>query len=159
MKILLIAAALALPCAAMAQGACSKADAAKAEKAVERVVSWPQLHKAFKDFRQCDEGPVDELFTETFIRLLVDWKNVEQLGAAAQDGEFKQFMFKHLKSPAAADDLPSVYSRVKTSCPSAQQALCTELADVAKPSGGRKDAPMEALEPLKPIGPKAAPGK
>ena len=151
-----LACVLALsPALAAAQGSCSKADAGKAEKAIDRVSTWPQMHKAFKDFRQCDDGQVSELYTETFIRLLVDWKNVDQLVDASKDAEFKAFMFKHLQSPAAADDAGSVYSRAKANCPSGHKDFCDELAGVTKPAG--KAAPaqaMQPLQPLQPIGPK-----
>src|SRR5690348_4641095 len=42
--------------------ACSKADAAAAEKAIDRVVTWPQMQKAWQDYRHCDTGNVDDQF-------------------------------------------------------------------------------------------------
>jgi hypothetical protein len=153
MKTFVLAAVLAAtPLVALAQGSCSKADATRAEKSIERVSTWPQMHKTYKDFKQCDSGTVEEVYTESLIRLLVDWKNVDQLVAASQDADFKEFMYKHLRSPSAADDLESVYSRAKASCPSAHQAFCVELADVVKTANGKAAG-------MKPIGPKAPAGK
>lgn len=130
--------ALAMPAAVLAQGACSKADAAKAEKAIERVANWPQMTKAWQDFNRCDAGSVDEMYTETLIRLIVDWKNVDAFEAAMKDAGFKAFVHKHLKSPAAKDDLDSVYSRAKASCPAKNEAFCAELAEFAKASNAAK---------------------
>ena len=135
MKIAPLAAclALALPAAALAQAsACPKPEAAKAEKAIERVSTWPQMVKAFQDFKQCDTGTVDELYTESLIRLLVEWKNVELLAGAWKDPAFKEFAVKHLRSPQAKDDLETVYSRAKASCSPLLEVFCNELADIVK---------------------------
>lgn len=127
-------AAAALPAAAQNKP-CTKADHAAAEKAVDRVLTWGQLHKTFQDFRHCDSGPVDELFTDAVLRLTVEWKNVGAFAEAMQaDAAFKAFVFKHLRSPAAKEDLESVYSRAKASCPPKQESFCAELAEVAKPA-------------------------
>lgn len=135
MKIARLAACLALavlPVAVQAQTACPKAEATKAEKAIERVSTWPQMVKVFQDFKQCDTGTVDELYTESLIRLLVEWKNVEQLAGAWRDPAFKEFAVKHLKSPQAKDDLETVYSRAKASCSPLLETFCNELADIVK---------------------------
>lgn len=120
--------------AALAQDRpCSKAEGANAEKAIDRVSSWAQLQKAFKDFRHCDALPaVADLYSETVVRLVVDWKNVDAFVAEMQSAPFKAFVIEHLKRPVAKDDLDSVYSRVKASCPSKHEAFCAELAEVVK---------------------------
>lgn len=127
---------LAAGLAALAQDKpCGPADVAAAEKAVDNIVSWAQLHSTFRDFRHCDRGAVDELFTDAVLRLTVEWKNVDDFAdAMRKDAAFKAFVFKHLGSPAARDDLESVYSRAKASCPPNQAAFCEELAEVAKPA-------------------------
>jgi len=119
---------------AQAQKACSKADAAAAEKAIDRVVSYGQLHKAFKDFAHCDSGPVEDLYTDAILRLMVEWKNVETVVWDMQkDPEYKAFVHRHLLSPAAKDDRSSVHSRAKLSCPPLQDAFCGELVELLKP--------------------------
>jgi hypothetical protein len=136
-KTLALLLALAFPAVAFAQAPCSKADAAKAEKAVDRISTWPQMQKAFKEFGHCDAGPVDDVFTESLIRLIVEWKNVDAFAACMQDAGFKAFVMKHLRSPAAKDDLDSVYSRAKASCPAKQETLCAELAEAAKAASAK----------------------
>ena len=132
-RLVLAAIIATLPLAVCAQDkACSKADAQRAAKAVERVNNWGQLQKAYQDFRHCDSGPVSEAFTETFVRLLVEWKDVDAIAASQQDAGFKGFMEKHLKDPAAKDDLDSIYSRAKSSCPAKHEAFCAQLADFTK---------------------------
>ena len=90
---------------------CTKAEAAAAEKAIERVVNWPLLQKAVRDFGHCDAGPIDEAYTDALLRLAVAWKDVDAFASAFKDAEFKQFVVRHLQSPEAKDDLESVYSR------------------------------------------------
>lgn len=131
-RVAIAAVALAAAPLAAQERPCSKADAANAQKAVDRVSTWPQLQKAFKDFRHCDSGPVAELYTETLVRLAVEWKQVDAFAAAMQDAEFKAFAHRHLKSPEAKDDLDSVYSRAKASCPAKHEAFCAELAEFVK---------------------------
>jgi hypothetical protein len=114
--------------------ACSKADEAAAAKAVDRVVTWPQLHKAWADYRHCDAGANDEAFTDAVLRMLVEWKNPEALAEAMnKEPEYAAFVVRHLKSPAAKDDRESVYSRAKASCPSKLGAFCEKIAEASKP--------------------------
>ena len=120
--------------AAAQQKSCSAAEAAAAEKSIDRVMGWSALHKAWQDFRHCDSGPVDELFTDAILRLTVDWKNVEAFAADVQkDAAYKQFVYRHLRSPAAKDDQEAIYSRAKKSCPASIDGFCADLAEVVKP--------------------------
>jgi hypothetical protein len=126
--------ALAAPAALAQARPCSKADAAAAEKAIERVVTWEQLQKAWQDYRHCDSGPIDEAYTDAMMRLMVDWKKPEALAAAMdRDAEYAAFILKHIKSPAAKDDRESVYSRAKSSCPPNLNAFCDKIAEASKP--------------------------
>ncbi|HZZ93348.1 MAG TPA: hypothetical protein VFE23_12360 [Usitatibacter sp.] len=114
-----------------ADRACSKADAANAQKAIDRVMTWPQLRKAYQDFGQCDSGDAAEGFSDALLRLLVDWQDVPALASSMSDPAFKQFVLGHLRG-ASKEDRDAVYSRAKASCPPAQQAFCGEIADAAK---------------------------
>ena len=126
--------ALALALPALAQDRpCPKNEAQRAEKAIERVVNWQQLHKAFQDYGHCDQGAIDDLFTDTMLRLMVEWRNVEGLAGPMQsDPRYKTFIQRHLLSPMAKPDHPSVYSRAKASCPAGLEAFCAEVAELVK---------------------------
>lgn len=133
-RALLVAGVLAVCAPAHAQNKpCSKADGANAEKAIERAVNWPQLAKAYRDWRHCDgNAAVADLYSESLVRLIVDWKNVDAFVAEMSNPEFKAFALEHLKRPIAKDDLESVYARAKAECPAKHAAFCAELADFAK---------------------------
>lgn len=120
--------------AAAAEKPCSNADAANAQKILDRSSTWGQMHKAWQDFRHCDANPTPDQFTDALMRLIVDWKHVDAFAAILQkDAQFKQFVHARLASPAAKDDLDDVYARAKSSCPKGLDAFCTELADAARP--------------------------
>jgi hypothetical protein len=120
-------------CAAHAQKTCSTAESAAAEKALDRVVGWDQMYKTWKDYQHCDTALAEDNFTDAFMRLAVEWKNVDQFEKVYRaDPLFKAFVHKHMRSMSAKDDLKSLYSRVKQSCPPKNDAFCAELAEVAK---------------------------
>jgi hypothetical protein len=130
-----VAACLAFNAAQAADKPCTKSDTANAEKAIDRVLNWPQLQKVWQDFRHCDAAAVGDLYTDALMRLMVDWKNMEALAAAMQkDAQFKDFVYAHLKSPAAKDDLAMVYSRARTGCPKGMDEFCADLADAVRPA-------------------------
>jgi hypothetical protein len=151
-RAVLACAALAAATPALAQKECGKADAAAAEKAVERVVNYAGLNKAWKDYRHCDAGTVDELFTDAILRLMVAWKDVDTIAwDVQQDPEYKKFIHAHLSSPAAKEDRQSIFSRAKASCPLTQGAFCAELIEVVK-SPPKADL-LAALPTLTPSAP------
>jgi hypothetical protein len=129
------ASCLALHAAQAADKPCSKADAANAEKAVDKVLNWPQLHKAWQDYRHCDTGTVADNYTDALMRMMVDWKGMDSLATAMhKDAQYKEFIYAHMKSPAAKDDHAMVYSRARTGCPKGLDEFCAELADTVKPA-------------------------
>lgn len=123
--------ALAACVPALAQKTCSKADAAKAEKAVDMVSDFKQLAKAWGDWKQCDEGTVADVFTDSLFRLLVDWKGVDALASTMQaNTDYADWVTRRIKY-APKDDRNAVYSRAKTGCPAKLDGFCTTLADAA----------------------------
>lgn len=132
---------------------CSAAEAASAEKTIDRVVTWGQLHKAYLDYRHCDKDNVGEVYTDALLRLTVEWKNVNAMAdAMGKDAGFKEFVRAHLQSPAAKDDRDSVYSRTKNQCPKGLDTFCTELGSVVRASAAAPSDPgMQPIEMMKPI--------
>jgi hypothetical protein len=130
---------------------CSKADAANAEKALDRVVNWQGMQKAWQDYGHCDTGPVGEAFTEALLRLTVAWQNVDALAKAMNDPKYKEFVIAHLRSPEAKGDYDAIYSRTKANCPKNLDGFCTDLREALKPaSAAEPDKPLD-LQPLKPL--------
>jgi hypothetical protein len=150
---LVLACAVAIGTPAHAQKACSKADAAAAEKALERVVSWQALRKTYADYKHCDTEKVEDQFTDALMRLLVGWKNIDAVAADyGKDADYKAWITKHLMSEAAKDDREDVYSLAKKNCPKGQEAFCSGLADTVRPAKGEPLKPFN-LDPLPKIKP------
>ena len=155
-----VACVLAASMPALAQKTCSKADEANAEKAIDRVVNWQGLHKAYQDYGHCGTDAVNETFTDALLRLMLQWKDVDTLAASVdKDAGYKKWMHARLLSPAAKDDRDNVYARAKKDCPGKHAAFCSELADVVKTTGGGSgkapsSAPSDALnfDTIKPLG-------
>jgi len=141
----------AAACVQAADKPCTKADAAAAEKAIDKVVTWQQLHKAWLDWRHCDgEAAVSDIFTDALLRLAVAWKNVDGLaGPMKAEPQYRDFVYAHLKSDAAKDDREAVYSRAKKDCPSGMDAFCGDMADTVKAAMEADDAKKAAAAPKK----------
>jgi len=142
----LLAAALG---AAAQDKACAPADEKKAEQAIDRVVNWDLLYRAWQDYKHCDKGSVDESFTEALMRLIVDWKQVDVF-AKQVDGnrDYRDFVHKHINSPAAKGDVDAIYSRAKMNCPKGLDNFCKDIAMTAKPFAGMElTAPTPAAAP------------
>lgn len=158
LRIVVSLVALLLASIAQAQKPCTKADAAGAEKAIERVISWGQLQKAWQDYKHCDAGPIGDQFTEALLRLIVDWKDMPNFAATYEkDAQYKEFVLRHLNSPAAEDDLEAIYSRSKANCPPKLDRFCAEMAEVARPASPAKAAPAPAPAAAPPPAPAPAP--
>ena len=113
--------------------ACTPAQSAAADKALDRVVNWELMYKTWQDYGHCDSGALEDVFTDALMRLAVEWKNVDQFARRYQgDAKFKAFVDKHIRSPGAQEDAKSLYSRAKQSCPAKLDAFCAELAEVTK---------------------------
>lgn len=111
--------------------ACTKSDAAKAEKAIDMVTDFKQLERAWKDWKHCDEGTVAEVYNDAVMRLLVDWKGVDVLAASMQsNAEYGDWLVRRIKL-ATREDRTAVFSRAKTGCPANLDAFCARLADAA----------------------------
>jgi len=158
MKILLVLLVFAA-CGAFAQDKeCKPADNTNAQKSVDRVVNWDQLYRAYQDYRHCDKGETEDLFTDALLRVVVEWKHVERLQQQMEkDKDYRTFVLRHLASPAALGDQESIYSRAKMSCPKGSDDFCKEIATTVKPMSAVKTqaAPGAAATPGAPATPAA----
>ena len=149
--------ALAIAClvasfpAAAQDKACSKGDAAKAEKTVDNVTSFAQLHKAWQDWKHCDTGTVAEVYTDAVFRLLVDWKGMDGLASTTNaSADYKKWVLARVKT-GSKEDRAAIFSRAKTSCPRGQDALCADLIAAATDESQKTSAPAPDTSTLAPL--------
>lgn len=129
-----LATALALAAASAAAAKdCGSAESQAAEKALDNVVNWDLMYRAFKQYGHCDNALTEDTFTDAFMRVAVSWQQVEKFAEKYQsDPQYKAFVHRRMKSLSAKEDVKSVYSRAKTNCPPKLDAFCAEIAEVAK---------------------------
>lgn len=150
----LVSLCLAFASPAIAQKPCSKADAAAAEKAIDRVVSWGTMHKTWKDYGHCDSGQAAELFTEALLRMIVgSWPKIAELEPTFNnDVPYREWILARLGSGGLPKgDLDDVHDLTQNNCPKSQKRLCDALHEAAEKGQG-KGAPAP-----KPAAPAAAP--
>ena len=135
--------------ASAADKPCSRADIGNAARAIDKIVTWSQLRKAYTDFRHCDSGDIADQYTDALMRLFVDWKGVEEFAAAAKgDPDYMKFFIAHLQSPAAKDDRDTVYARAKRECPKSFDDFCAQVADAAHGGSGNATGGDIGIQPL-----------
>ena len=147
-------AALFLLAFATAAGAadkpCSKADAANAEKAIDRVVSWGTMHKTWKDYGHCDTGQAGELFTEALLRMIVgSWPKIGELESTfTNDIPYREWILARLSSGALPKgDRDDVHDLTQNNCPKSQKRLCEALHEAAEKGQGKGAPPPKPAAP------------
>jgi hypothetical protein len=148
---------LTLAGSAAAQKACSKADEANAQKAIDRVSNFATLNATWKSFRHCDSGAVAGEFTDAILRLVIDWKGVNQLADQMKEADYNTFILNHLKSPEAKADAPDVYSRARANCPKGLENWCKDIADAVKEPTAASKGPDPLLPTPMALPPMRAP--
>ena len=136
----LLALCLAFAAPAIAQKPCSKADAANAEKAIDRVLTWPAMHKAWKDFGHCDTGQVAELYTEALLRLIVgNWPKLGELEPSfTNDLAYREWILKRVaEGGLPKGDLDDVHDLTQNSCPKNLKRLCEPMHEAAEKAQGK----------------------
>lgn len=149
----------AAPLAQATHKPCSKADAAAAEKAVEKILDWKTLHKTWSDYHHCDTGKVAESFTDAVLRLMIgSWKSVAGLASDwRSDTAYREFLTKRLQAKEAEADREDIFSLAKASCPKGQEAFCKEIAEVVTEPPAKSAAPAPAPAPAATPAPPATP--
>lgn len=108
---------------------CTKLDGYAAEEVAGYIDSWKNMHFAFKEFNQCDDGSVAEGFSEADARLMADhWSNLsEGLTFLRTDSPFERFVIRHLDETVANADLVKIDQLARTACPVAAKNFCAEV--------------------------------
>jgi hypothetical protein len=115
---------------------CTELDGYAAEKVASYIDSWKDMHFAFQEFRQCDDGGVAEGFSEADARLMSDhWSNLSDgLAFLRTDPSFKRFVISHLDETDNNADLVKIDRLARTACPAAAKSFCAELHSHLKSS-------------------------
>jgi hypothetical protein len=105
---------------------CSAAEAIKAETESSSLESWDALHRAYNQYKQCDDGAIAEGYSDTVARLLTrHWASVSELDAIARkDAGFRNFVIRHIDSLMSPSEAKTILANAFSKCPSGSNELC-----------------------------------
>ena len=141
---------LALALLVLATGASAKAaqctpdQANAADAVIDYIDSWKNMHLAFEQFQQCDDGAIAEGFSEADARLMADhWSNLSDgLAFLRADPSFKRFVIRHLDETDNNADLAKIDRLARMDCPAAAKSFCAEVHASLTSSGCDPDFPQ-----------------
>lgn len=109
---------------------CTQAEAAQAEKEADSLSDWDHVYRSFHKFSQCDDGAIAEGYSDSVTKLLGDdWKSFKRLLALAnRNGNFRDFVLKHIDESVPADRLAKIANHARSECPSGGSHLCLSIA-------------------------------
>jgi hypothetical protein len=116
---------------------CSHDDGVAAEAVTGYLDSWKNLHSAYKQFKQCDDGGIAEGFSEAVARLMADnWASLDRvLPLTYTDPAFEAWFVDHLDETDNNDDLVKIDHLAKVVCPAGARSLCHKIRDHLKSLG------------------------
>jgi hypothetical protein len=105
----------------------------QALSAVDQLTDWNGLYDEFKRYGHCDDGALDEGWSDVVVRLLTqDWKTVSVLSRlAAADTKFSDFVLQHVDELMSPDEARTIVVNARTKCPRNADKLCHALAEKA----------------------------
>jgi hypothetical protein len=108
---------------------CTRDDGIAAESATDHIESWKNMYRAFRQFRQCDDGGVAEGFSEADAKLMADhWSRFRDLlHLVRKDSAFERFVIDHLDETDDNRDLVKIDRLALTACPIAANDFCAEI--------------------------------
>jgi hypothetical protein len=101
--------------------------------AVDQLTDWNGLYDEFKHYAHCDDGALDEGWSDVVVRLLTqDWKTVSVLSRLANtDTKFSDFVLLHVDELMSPDQARTIVANARTKCPRNAEKLCRALAEKA----------------------------
>ena len=135
---ILFAALLAATSPAAAQseaGKCTTAEAVAAEAATDRLFTWPNVYRFFRQFGHCFDGAIAGNASDRIQGLLADrWSEVPQLlKFMSQDTHFNTFVLNIVNSEAfPRHTFSTVVTHAKERCPTSAAEFCQAIMSAEK---------------------------
>src|SRR5262252_3487274 len=105
----------------------------RALQAVDQIADWNELYDQFKQYAHCEDGALDEGWSDVVVRLLTkDWKTASVLSRlATADTKFSDFVLQHVDELMSPDEARTIVVNARTKCPRNADKLCHALAEKA----------------------------
>jgi hypothetical protein len=102
-------------------------------QAVDQLTDWNGVYDEFKRYAHCDDGALDEGWSDVVVRLLTkDWKSVSVLARLANaDTKFSDFVLRHVDELMSPDEARTIVVNARTKCPRNAEKICRALAEKA----------------------------
>lgn len=119
---------------AHAHAACSFQDEVRADKLIDSVKNWNDLHAIYRTYNRCDDGEVSEGFSDAVGTLLADhWDLTPQLiSFSEQDPDFKRFVFAHITVLISQDQDAAIVDHATNRCFPGRDRFCEEIIYAVK---------------------------
>jgi phytoene dehydrogenase-like protein len=113
---------------------CSDSKALAAERDLDDLKTWADLHATFRKFQGCDDGAIAEGWDDFVARMLArNWRTIADLQRlVARDSAFRLFVMRHISETADGNDLRQVLSNARDHCPRSARRLCVQIAAAAR---------------------------
>ena len=110
---------------------CTNEQAQQAALEADELKTWDSVHRSFKRFGRCAEGPIAEEYTDSIARLLAhDWNHLDDLvRLTSSDHEFERFVIEHIDESMTEDDAILIVNNARLHCPRSATRLCKLIAD------------------------------
>jgi hypothetical protein len=144
--VIAICLAVTVPAYAYGKARCSREEAFQAENEIDRLDTWNDLYRMFKDYSNCnfDHGVIAQGYSDTVGRLLADdWEDVPVLKKLFDaDKSFESFVYKHLDRTISADTWETMLDHAARECPPGAEGICKMIEKahdtIVKEPGPRK---------------------
>ncbi len=124
--------------AVMAKGACTRAEAIKAEGETDKLKTWDSVYQFYKEFSHCDDGGIAEGVSDAVAKLLANrWDSFDELAKLASNEKgFENFVLRHVDETIDwSHDAPKIHQNARSHCPSKSTRLCKALIVRTTPQG------------------------
>jgi len=113
---------------------CTKEQAIRAETGASSLRTWPQVYESYKNFRQCDDGAIDEGYSDSIARLLSErWSTVDELHRLTSHNRgFERFVLRHVDELMSPTQAEMIHKNAEDHCPSNVRQLCGKVIDRLK---------------------------
>jgi hypothetical protein len=105
---------------------CNQEQQIRAERASETSHDWDSLRRAYRQFKNCDDGGTAEGFSETVMKLLAEkWETTPRLFALiAHDKGFREFVLNHINATGDPSDIEKLKNNAQYHCPDPKNEMC-----------------------------------
>ena len=116
---------------------CSRADEKAADKSIDPLGSWKEIHFAYMYFKACDDGGIAEGYSDGIAKIMANhWTSLPRVKPFIKaDPAFETWFIRHLDETNSYDDSMKIDRLARTACPRGMRELCIEIHEQIRSYG------------------------